>query len=55
MDQVIKYSFLYIFLEWVRVFIGDCPLSMLDFVDWLGSRCNTIVVFVFLGLFFFVF
>lgn len=29
---------MYNWLEWVAVSIGDYPLSMVDFVDWLGSK-----------------
>ena len=36
-DQTIKSSFLYIFWNWVRVYMGDNVTSLLDFVDWLGS------------------
>ena len=37
-DQAIKYSFLYLFWDWVGVSIRNCSLSMLDFVEWLGSK-----------------
>ena len=33
MDQAIKQSFMFNLWEWVKVYIGDCPFSMLDFVD----------------------
>ena len=36
-DQTIKSSFLYIFWDWVRVYMGDSVTSLIDFVDWLGS------------------
>ena len=32
-------------LERVRVSIGECSLSMLDFMDWLGSKKGMIAVF----------
>ena len=32
-----KIAFLYTFANWARVYIEDHTLSMLDFVDWLGS------------------
>ena len=32
MDQVIKQSFMYNFLEWVEWYIGNCSLSMLYFI-----------------------
>ena len=31
--QVIKQLFMYNFLEWVKVYIIDRSLSMLDFID----------------------
>ena len=34
-DQTIKYSFLYNFVNWARVYMEDHALSMADFVDWL--------------------
>ena len=36
-DQAIKSVFLYTFVNWVKVYIEDHTLSMLDFVDWLCS------------------
>ena len=36
-NQTIKSSFLYIFWDWVRVYMGDSVTSLLDFVDWLCS------------------
>ena len=38
MDQVIKNSFLYLFWDWARLYIEDGSLSLLDFVNWVGSR-----------------
>ena len=37
-DQAITQTFIYIFLEWVRVHIGDCSSTMIDFIDWLNSK-----------------
>ena len=37
LDQTFKSSFLYLFWDWIRWYIGDPSLLMLDFVDWLGS------------------
>ena len=42
MDQTIEHSFLYIFLEWLRVPIGGCSLSMLEFFYvrfYIGRGC----------------
>ena len=36
-DQTIQSSFLYIFCDWVRVYMGDSVTSLIDFVDWLDS------------------
>ena len=36
-NQVIKYVFMYTFVDWPRVYIKDHTLSMLDLVDWLSS------------------
>ena len=38
MDPTIKNSFLYLFWDWVKLYIEDGSLSLLDFVDWVGSR-----------------
>ena len=38
MDRTIKNSFLYLFWDWVRLYIEGGSLSLLDFVDWIGSR-----------------
>lgn len=32
-DQAIKQNFKYIFWEWVKMYIGDNFLSILDFID----------------------
>ena len=37
LDQTIKSYFLYLFWDWVRVYMGDNVTSLIDFVDWLGS------------------
>ena len=34
-NQAIKYSFLYTFVIWVRVYLKDHTLSMFDFIEWL--------------------
>ena len=31
-------SFMYKFLEWVRVYIESISLSLLDFIDWMGYK-----------------
>ena len=36
-DQTIKNSFLNLFWDWVKLYIGGGFLLMLGFVDWLGS------------------
>ena len=52
MDQIIKNSFLYLFWGWVKLYIEDSSLWMLDFVDWLDSLCGMIAGFcVFVPLF----
>ena len=33
----LKSSFLYLFWDWVRLYIGEGSLLMLDFVVWLGA------------------
>ena len=38
MDQAIKNSFLYLFWDWVQLYIEDGSLSLLDFLDWVDSR-----------------
>ena len=37
-EQVLKFSFIYNFLDCVKHCMDDVPLSMVDFVDWLGSK-----------------
>ena len=37
LDETIKSSFLYLFWDWIRLHIRDESMSLLDFVDWLGS------------------
>ena len=37
LDQTIKSSILYLFWDWVRLYIGDGFMLLIDFVDWLGS------------------
>ena len=37
LDQSFKSSFLYLFWDWVRVYMGDNITSLIEFVDWLGS------------------
>ena len=37
-DHTILCSFMYMFLEWVRVHIEFTSLSFLDFIDWLGCK-----------------
>ena len=51
MDQAIKQSFMYNFLGWVRVYIGDYSMTMVDFIDWLSSKWGESVVFCVLLLF----
>ena len=29
-------SFIYMFLQWVRIHLGSSTLSLFDFIDWLG-------------------
>ena len=37
LDQSFKSSFLYLFCDWVRVYMGDSITSLIEFVDWLSS------------------
>ena len=37
LDQTFKSSFLYLFWDCARLYTGDGSMSLLDFVDWLGS------------------
>ena len=37
-DQDIKSIFLYTFVNWIRVYIEDHTLSLIDFVDWLATK-----------------
>ena len=37
LDQSFESSFLYLFWDWVRVYMGDDMTSLIEFVDWLGS------------------
>ena len=39
--------FLYIFWDWIRLYIGDGTISLLEFVDWLGSPYGAVVFCVF--------
>ena len=36
-NHFFKMYFLYLFWDWVRLYIGDDSLLTLDFVDWLGA------------------
>ena len=33
----LKFFFLYLFWDWVKVYMGDSITSLIEFVDWLGS------------------
>ncbi|RVW89084.1 LINE-1 retrotransposable element ORF2 protein [Vitis vinifera] len=37
-DQDIKSIFLYTFVNWVRVYIEEHTLSLIDFIDWLATK-----------------
>ena len=37
-DQDIKFIFLYTSVNWVRVYIEERTLSLIDFVDWLAIK-----------------
>ncbi|RVW42122.1 hypothetical protein CK203_085788 [Vitis vinifera] len=37
-NQDIKFIFLYTFVNWVRVYIEEHTLSLIDFVDWLATK-----------------
>ena len=37
-DHVILCSFMYMFLEWVKVYIESTSLSLLDLIDWLDCK-----------------
>ena len=37
LDQTVKSSFLYLFWDWVRMYIENGCLLLVDFVDWFGS------------------
>ena len=36
LDQTIKTSFLNLFGNWIKLYIGDGSLLVLEFMDWLG-------------------
>ena len=36
-DHRLKVLFLYILFSWSKLFIGEKSLSLLDFIDWMGS------------------
>ena len=38
-------SFLYLFLDWIKLYIEDESMSLLDFVDWLGSPKGVVAYF----------
>ena len=40
-----KSSFLYLFWEWVRLYMGNGPMSLLDFMEWLGSSWGVVAGF----------
>lgn len=52
LDYTIKSYFLNIFLDWIKLYIGDRSWSVLEFVDWLDSYRTHYFVFVFLCFFF---
>ena len=37
-NQEIKSTFLYTFVNWVRVYIEEHTFSLIDFVDWLATK-----------------
>ena len=41
LDQAIKSNFMYTFVNWVKVYIEDQSMSMIDLVHWLSfkERC----------------
>ena len=45
-DHAILRSFMYMFLEWVRVHLGSSTLSLFDFINWWGCKRGEGVVFV---------
>ena len=47
-NQDIKYSFLYNFMNWVRVYIEDYTLFMIDFIDWLFVKRMTFLLLCYL-------
>ena len=44
-DQTLKNTFLYLLWDWVRLYIGDSSLSLLDFMDWFGSPYDVSTIF----------
>ena len=46
-NQTIKQSFMYNFLEWVRAYIRDCLLLMMDFINWLSVSKASELFFVY--------
>lgn len=44
-DQAIKQSFIHVFLEWVRVHIGDSYLLLFDFIIRLSCKKGERVLF----------
>lgn len=51
LSQVIKSSFMCIFLDQVRVYIDDYSLTMIGFVDWLGNKGTEVVFYLIVFLF----
>ena len=47
-NQDIKYSFLYNFMNWARVYIEDYTLFMIDFIDWLFVKRMTFLLLCYL-------
>ena len=37
LDQGLKTRFPYNLKYWTKLYIGEGPLSLFDFIDWLGS------------------
>ena len=37
-EHAIKLSFISTFLKWVRSYVEDYSMTMIDFVDWINSK-----------------
>ena len=53
-DWKLKNIFFCHLLSWTKLYINECQMSLIDFVDWLGSHWRREgVVFIYLFIFYF--